>query len=77
MKKYIVLDKVLFVAVKIIFAIAMIATVLAALTTFGSLFRAEIEFSDAVKFLGLCIFSWVCFVILNKIKNRIDKNKRN
>ena len=65
--------KVLVIVTKIIFAIAMASTVIAALMMFGSLFRSQISFSDAFKMLGVSILVWVCFVVLTKLqkKNRI------
>jgi len=65
------IKKVIFIATKIIFAIAMITTAIAGLTTFGSLFRSQIVFSDVLIIWGVCILSWVCFVILTKINNKI------
>jgi|GEM_PF-4039200 len=50
----------------------MIATVMAAITTFGSLIRIEIESRDAIQFWGLGIWSWVCFGIF-KIKEKSGK----
>ena len=71
MNKYISLaKKILSVLTKIIFAAAMIATAIAALTTFGSLFRSQIAFSDVLQIWGITILSWLCFFILKKLQNK-------
>jgi hypothetical protein len=72
MEKYISFaKKALLILTKIIFVIAMITTVLAAFATFGSLIRIEIDFrDDAVPLLGLSVYSWFSFFMLQEKKNR-------
>jgi hypothetical protein len=73
-----VLKNVLLVTAKIIFAIAMLATVGAAIGTFGSFFRSEIAFSDMIPVWGICALSWVCYSVLTKIiETKFKKRARN
>jgi len=72
MEKYIILaKKIVYIATKIIFAIAMMATVMAAFTTCGSVIRIELDFrDDAIPLLGLSVYTWFCFSASQEWKKR-------